>query len=122
MTILLDHTIVPAREKWESARFFAAMFGAPILGEAGPFVQVRVNDSLTLDFETKPAHEAHHYAFRVDTRTFDAIVGRIKAAGVPHGSGPEAGWDGQVYTAGDDRGLYFNDPSGHSYEIITTLG
>ena len=27
MTIVLDHTIVPARDKEESARFFARIFG-----------------------------------------------------------------------------------------------
>jgi hypothetical protein len=41
---------------------------------------------------------------------------------IPFGSGPEAGWDGELYTNGADRGTYFADPSGHMYEIITAVG
>jgi len=32
MTIVLDHTIVPARDKEESARFFARIFGLEYKG------------------------------------------------------------------------------------------
>lgn len=120
MPLDLDHTIVPVADKWASARFFADVFGVDVSGEAGPFVQVRVNERLTLDFETEPGHAVHHYAFRTDGASFAAILARLTARGVPFGSGPEAGWDGQLYESGEDRGTYFADPSGHVYEIITS--
>ena len=50
MAIELDHTIVPAHDKIESAKFFARIFGLSYDGEVGHFAPVRVNDSLTLDF------------------------------------------------------------------------
>src|SRR5687767_4166988 len=109
MALELDHTIVPVTDKWESARFFGEVFGVPVTGEAGPFVQVRVNERLTLDFETEPGPHAHHYAFRMDGPTFAAILARIRARGVPFGSGPEAGWDGELYTSAENRGTYFAD-------------
>lgn len=121
MAIELDHTIVPVDDKWASARFFAAVFAVPVRGELGPFVQVEVNDRLTLDFETEPDHAVQHYAFRVDEETFSAILVRVRALGLAFGSGPEAGWDGELYVNGRDRGAYFADPCGHMYEIITAV-
>ena len=48
MSIVLDHTIVPAGDKEEAARFFAKIFG---LRYDGPILHfaVRVNETLTLD-------------------------------------------------------------------------
>jgi hypothetical protein len=45
MTIRLDHTIVPAKDKIASAEFFAEIFGLAV--KPGHFAQVRVNESLT---------------------------------------------------------------------------
>ena len=61
MAIQLNHTIVPAYDKTAAAQFFAAVFGLPVGGEAGPFMPVRVNDELTLDFDTTDQFEPHHY-------------------------------------------------------------
>ena len=46
MTIVLNHTIVPARDKVTAARFFADIFGLPFDAPSGHFAPVRVNDSL----------------------------------------------------------------------------
>jgi hypothetical protein len=51
MTIVLDHTIVPARDKEESARFFARIFGLEYKGPVSHFAPVRINDTLTIDFD-----------------------------------------------------------------------
>jgi catechol 2,3-dioxygenase-like lactoylglutathione lyase family enzyme len=50
MTITLNHTIVPARDKAASAKFFAGIFGLKC-GRAGYFAPVKVNKSLTLLFD-----------------------------------------------------------------------
>ena len=42
MTIVLDHTIVPARDKEESARFFARIFGLDYKGPVSHFAPVRI--------------------------------------------------------------------------------
>ena len=47
MTITLNHTIVPARDKIAGARFFARIFGLK-RGRADHFAPVKVNKSLTL--------------------------------------------------------------------------
>ena len=41
MTITLNHTIVPAHDKEESARFFADIFGLTYEGPMGHFAPVR---------------------------------------------------------------------------------
>ncbi len=50
MTIRLDHTIVPAKDKVASARFFAEIFGLKVKPGRGYFAQVQVNKALTFDF------------------------------------------------------------------------
>ena len=52
MTIILNHTIVPARDKAAAARFFASIFGLDFNEkQSGHFAPVRVNETLTLLFD-----------------------------------------------------------------------
>ncbi len=50
-------------DKEASAKFFAKIFGLEYTGPMGHFAPVRVNDSLTLDFDNSGRFESHHYAF-----------------------------------------------------------
>jgi catechol 2,3-dioxygenase-like lactoylglutathione lyase family enzyme len=119
MPITLNHTIVPSHDKESSARFFADLFGFEYTGLNGHFAPVQVNDTLTLDWDTREHFEGHHYAFLVNDQEFDAIFGRIKDRGVVYGSGPGTPTDGQINRRLGGRGLYFADPDGHLMEIMT---
>ena len=119
VTIELDHTIVPSRNKEAAARFFSRIFGLNYNGTVSHFAPVRVNENLTLDFDEASGFEPHHYAFKVSDAEFDAIFGRIKAGGVIYGSGPGAFEDMQINHRGGGRGVYFRDPDGHILEILT---
>jgi catechol 2,3-dioxygenase-like lactoylglutathione lyase family enzyme len=130
MTIRLDHTIVPAKDKVASAEFFAEIFGLAVKPGPGHFAQVQVNESLTLDFADEPeawggpgfdprTGRSHHYAFHVSEAEFEAIFGRVKAKGLAYGSGPYQHTDGQLYTRRGGRGFYFEDPYGHLLEVMT---
>jgi catechol 2,3-dioxygenase-like lactoylglutathione lyase family enzyme len=77
LTITLNHTIVPARDKVAAAKFFAKIFGLK-RGRTGHFAPVRVNKTLTLLFDDDSKFESHHLAFHVSGAEFDAIFGRIK--------------------------------------------
>jgi catechol 2,3-dioxygenase-like lactoylglutathione lyase family enzyme len=116
---LLDHTIVPARDKLASARFFAEIFGLSVKSADGYFAQVQVNDSLTFDFSDEPKPQSHHYAFHISDTEFEAIYERVKAKGLPYGSGPYNHTDGKIYTRRGGRGFYFEDPNGHLLEVMT---
>jgi catechol 2,3-dioxygenase-like lactoylglutathione lyase family enzyme len=119
MPITLNHTIVPAHDKESSARFFARIMGFAYSGLDGHFAPVKVNDTLTLDWDNRDRFEGHHYAFLVNDQEFDDIFGRLKAEGVVYGSGPNAPANGQINTRLGGRGLYFVDPDGHLMEIMT---
>jgi catechol 2,3-dioxygenase-like lactoylglutathione lyase family enzyme len=119
MAILLDHTIVPAKDKLASATFFAEILGLKVKPGEGYFAQVQVNDSLTFDFAEEPEPQSHHYAFHISEAEFEAIYERVKAKGLPYGSGPYNHTDGKIYTRRGGRGFYFEDPNGHLLEVMT---
>lgn len=122
MTIRLDHTIVPARDRMVSAAFFADVFGLTVK-RGGYFAQVRVNESLTLDFSDDLDEgvdvPSQHYAFHVSDVEYEAILGRVKARGIAYGSEPDEPANGRVNTRRGGRGFYFEDPAGHLLEVMT---
>ena len=117
----LNHTIVPAIDKEASARFFAHIFGLSYGGPAGHFAPVKVNDSLTMDFDDAPGTDiqSHHYAFKVTDPEFDAVLDGLKADEIAYGSSPWSRADMKLNDWGGGRGLYFDDPNGHVLEILT---
>ena len=119
MAIVLDHTIVPARDKEASARFLARILGLTYEGSVSHFAPLRINDTLTLDFDNDDRFESHHYAFKVGEREFDEIFSRIKAEGIMYGSGPGALDDMEINHRRGGRGFYFRDPNGHVLEVLT---
>ena len=121
MAITLNHTIVPALDKEASVRWFADIFGLAYDEPGGHFAPVQVNPTLTLDFgdAKKGGFEAHHYAFHVDDDAFDAILARIRAAGIAYGSAPWQLEDGRLNAWNGGRGVYFRDPNGHVLELLT---
>jgi catechol 2,3-dioxygenase-like lactoylglutathione lyase family enzyme len=120
MTLRLNHTIVPARDKEAAARLFAQLFGLRFQGVSGHFAPVRVNETLTLLFDDDvDRFESHHYAFHVDDAEFDAILQRVKAAGLSFGSAPWSVDDGELNDWNGGRGFYFKDRDGHILELMT---
>lgn len=119
MTIYLDHTIVPAHDKEKSAKFIAHIMGLKYDGLWGHFAPVKVNDTLGLDFDNRENFQANHYAFIVTDEDFDAILGRVKDAGLKYGSGPMSQEDMEINHRHQGRGFYFRDENGHSWEFIT---
>jgi len=117
--ITLNHTIVPARDKEASAQLFAELFGLEYKGAQGHFAPVRVNESLTMDFDNRERFESHHHAFHVSDEEFDAIFARLKGKSMAYGSGPGSQNDMQINSRRGGRGLYFRDPNGHSLELMT---
>ena len=121
MTITLNHTIVPARDKVAAAKFFAKILGFPFDERAvGYFAPVRINETLTLDFDDDvDRFDIHHYSFKVSEEEFDAIFGRIQEEGIPYGSEPDALQNMSLNHRAGGRGVYFCDPNGHITELLT---
>lgn len=121
MTIQLDHTIVPSRNKAASAKLLAELLGVP-WAEAGegPFAPVYINDGLTLDFmETAEDFPIYHFCFRVGQEEFDQILGRIKAAGIKYRSTVRGPMDMQINPQLGGSNIYWNEPDGHQWEMLT---
>ncbi|SHH47042.1 VOC family protein [Massilia sp. CF038] len=121
MAIFLDHILVPARDRVAAARQLAELLGVPWSTTGiGPFAPVFVNDGLTLDFDTWPEPiPLSHYCFRVSDAEFDAILERIRAAGVAFRSAVHGPVDSQVDTAHGGKIVYWNEPDGHQWEMLT---
>jgi catechol 2,3-dioxygenase-like lactoylglutathione lyase family enzyme len=122
MTITLNHTIVPAADHRQAARFFASIMGLPELppaGRNGHFAPVRINEQLTLDFMTVDDPVGMHLAFDVDPATFDQILTRLQQAGVPYGSRPTEPDNGRIDHPLCARGLFFVDAARNLYEVMS---
>ena len=121
MSIHLDHTIVPARNKVASAKLLADLLGVPWAESGiGPFAPVYVNDGLTLDFiETDEAFPVYHFCFRVTQKEFDAILSRLKAAGIKYRSTVRGPMDMRINTEYGGSMVYWNEPEGHQWEMLT---
>lgn len=121
MRIELDHTIIPARDKVAAAKLLAELLGVPWAPESyGIFAPVYVNDGLTLDFiGTDEDFPVYHFCFRVGEAEFDTILARIKAAGIKFRSSVRGPMDGKISTEFGGRGIYWNEPEGHQWEMLT---
>ncbi len=121
MRIELDHVIVPATDRDAAAAQLAYLLDVP-WDEAGSghFAAVYVNDGLTLDFmSTGKQIRAHHYCFRVSELQFDDILARITDAGIDYRSTPGGPVDHRVNTSHGGRNVYWDQPDGHAWEILT---
>lgn len=122
MTIALDHITVPCRDKIASAKTLASILGVPWAeaGIGGPFSPVYISDSLTLDFdEMSESFPIIHYCFRVEQEEFDAILNRIRTAGIEYRSTPHGPVDMQINTQYGGRIVYWSEPDGHYWEMLT---
>jgi hypothetical protein len=81
---------------------------------------VYVNDSLTIDLvDARGEVPMNHYCFSVSDGEFDAILARIKQAGLKYWSVLFGEPDYKVRMFMGGKGLYFMEPDGHAWEILT---
>ena len=120
MTVRLDHLIIAAHDKRESARFLTEILGLDDPAPLGPFLGVRIGPDLTLDYADATGDiPSGHYAFLVGEDEFDTIFGRIQDRGVEYWADPLARRPGEINRNDGGRGVYFRDPAGHYLELLT---
>jgi len=122
MAITFNHNIVAARDRSESATFFAEIFGLPEPKEFGPLLAVPLAHEASLDYAQAGDAEdirPQHYAFLVSEDEFTEIYGRIQERGLQHWADPMGSRPGEINHHDGGRGVYFRDPAGHYLEIIT---
>ncbi len=122
MAVELDHLIVPTKNRIASARLLGELLAVPWAEQAsiGPFSPVFVNEGLTIDFDQWDGDvPKQHYCFRVSTEEFEAILGRIKAAGLAFRSTPIGATDNRINNAFGGSLVYWSEPDGHAWEVLT---
>jgi catechol 2,3-dioxygenase-like lactoylglutathione lyase family enzyme len=120
MAIQVDHIIVRAKNREESARFLSEILGLPEPYIFEPFMCVKVG-TLNLDYLV-PADKnfpPQHIAFLISEEEFDQIFARVKKRGLTYWADPYGEQPGKINLADNGRAIYFKDPNGHSLEIIT---
>jgi hypothetical protein len=120
----LDHTIVHSTDRFAGARFIADLLGAPEPKELGPFVVVRFDNHVALDYAEHLVKNKGwvptHYAFRVTDEEFDAIFARIQERNLPYWADPQHNEPQAINHLEGGRGVYVHDPDGHNMEFLTT--
>ncbi|MGH8829047.1 MAG: VOC family protein [Jiangellaceae bacterium] len=120
MTVFLNHTIVRAHDKDASAQFLVDILGLEQPTTYGPFTVVQVGNDVSLDYaDDHGTPHPQHYAFLVSDDEFDQIHARVVQRGLQFWADPFHLQAGKINTNDGGRGLYWDDPNGHSLEIIT---
>jgi catechol 2,3-dioxygenase-like lactoylglutathione lyase family enzyme len=119
MSVQLNHIIVPAKEKWASASFLAAILGLEVGPQWGPFAPIRTGNGVTIDFVDATHFESHHCAFLVAEEEFDAALVRLRDKGIAFYADFMRNKSGEINHLYGGRGVYFDSPEGHLFEIIT---
>jgi hypothetical protein len=121
MPVLLNHTIVAAKDGESAARWFADLFGVAAPTHWGPFWQIETDNGVGMDFASAGDRDiaGQHYAFLVSEDDFTAIYGRIVERGMDHWADPHQHQPGAINHHDGGRGVYFMSPDGHFLEIIT---
>jgi catechol 2,3-dioxygenase-like lactoylglutathione lyase family enzyme len=119
MAIRLDRVIVPSHTPVDGAKFLAGLLDVPWAESHGSFSPVYVNETLTFDFADRDRFESHHFCFHVSDQEFDAIFGRIQAAGITYRSRPRGENDMQINRRLGGKNVYWEDADGHLWEILT---
>lgn len=121
MPVQLNHTIVSATDKERSARFLADLLGLEVQPQYGPFLPVVMENGVALDYADAGDRPVtpQHYAFLVSEEDFDAIFGRLEAAGITYYADPFHRRVNEINHHDGGRGVYWEDPDRHNMEIIT---
>ncbi|WP_199430493.1 VOC family protein [Qaidamihabitans albus] len=119
MPVQLNHTIVAARDKKVAANFLTDILGLAPPEPFGPFLAVRVDNDVTLDYLDADSVTSTHLAFLVGEDEFDEIFDRIRQRDVRYWADPGHQRPGEINTNDGGRGVYFEDPDGHNLEILT---
>ena len=118
MGIEVNHLVVPATDKELSARFLAHILGVDLGAPVSHFQPLQIGH-VTLDYDNATDIQPIHIAFLVDDAAFDAGHRRLLDARVPTYADPGRSQPGQINHRYGGRGVYFDDPDGHLFELMT---
>jgi catechol 2,3-dioxygenase-like lactoylglutathione lyase family enzyme len=121
MPARLNHTIVWCRDRQKSARFLTEVLGLPPARRFMQFLVVDLANDVSVDYyeEKDEPIALQHLAFLVDESEFDAALARVRERTNEIWADPAKQQPGRINHHFGGRGVYFDDPDGHLFEIIT---
>jgi len=122
MAAKLNHTIVWCHEQERSAKFLSEILGLPPPRRFSGFLVVDLANEVSVDYlpaESEPI-ALQHLAFLVSEEEFDGALARVRERTTEIWADPAKRQPGRINRHFGGRGVYFEDPNGHLFEIITT--
>ena len=123
MPAQLDHLILMVNDPRVSTEFYTRILGFADDGERPPFRVLRVAPGFVIQLAPWGTKGGEHLAFAMSRDEVDAVLGRVREAGIPYGDAFDA--VGNMRGPGDadgaggaTRSLYFFDPNGHLIEVL----
>lgn len=122
MAARLNHTIVWCHDQEKSAKFLSEILGLPPPRRFSGFLVVDLANEVSVDYlpaESEPI-ALQHLAFLVSEEEFDGALVRVRERTTEIWADPAKRQPGRINHHFGGRGVYFEDPNGHLFEIITT--
>jgi catechol 2,3-dioxygenase-like lactoylglutathione lyase family enzyme len=122
MAAKLNHTIVWCHDQEQSATFLTEILGLPPPRRFMGFLVVDLANDVSVDYmaaESEPI-ALQHLAFLVSEEEFDGALARVRERTTEIWADPAKRQPGRINRHFGGRGVYFEDPNGHLFEIITT--
>ena len=120
MSVQFDHVAIAANDKVRSATFLSGLLGLPDPVPGGPFLSVHLEGGVHLDYADVPFEfPGQHYALLVSDDVFDRALAGLQADGATYWPDPRMSVEGEINHHHGGRGVYFDDPAGHHFELIT---
>lgn len=119
----LNHTIVWCQDQEKSAKFLSEILGLPPPRRFLGFLVVDLANEVSVDYLPAEAGEPialQHLAFLVSEEEFDGALERVRERTTEIWADPAKRQPGRINRHFGGRGVYFEDPNGHLFEIITT--
>ena len=123
MPARLNHTIVWCRDPQKSATFLTEILGLPPPRRLFGFHVVDLANDVSVDYMAADEAERialQHLAFLIDEDEFDGALARVRERTKEIWADPAKTQPGRINHHFGGRGVYFDDPDGHLFEIITT--
>jgi catechol 2,3-dioxygenase-like lactoylglutathione lyase family enzyme len=121
VAVEINHIVIPAKDQRATADLLAYILGLEVEGGSARFVRIRTCDGLTIDFSEPRAKWGLQCAFLVNRAEFDAALSRINRGAINFYAAYDGKGRGDINFLHAGRGIYFDDPDGHLYELIERL-
>ena len=122
MSAKLNHTIVWCHDQEKSATFLTEILGLPPPRRFMGFLVIDLANDVSVDYlpAESPSIPLPHLAFLVSENEFDGALARVRERTSQIWADPAKKQPGRINHHFGGRGVYFDDPNGHLFEIITT--